>query len=173
MWEQAEYILKQVAAPHFWQHTDRASSSPDLVRLKAGNPALIKVRLAETAKRLFTHFRGEGEREGEGEESSSVRAVIFTLIFSSEKSSTLQGVVTVKCFQFVLWGNCFSPRLTSATCEQLEKSKFCSFKGSYVLFTWGRYFLLSWESTLAVLSQTSQRESQLQEVTLTQMHLVT
>lgn len=33
-------------------------------------------------------------------------AVIFTLIFSLEKSSALQGVVTVKYFQFVLCGNC-------------------------------------------------------------------
>lgn len=53
-------------------------------------------------------------------------AVIFILIFSLEKSSALQGVVTVKCLPFVLCGNClvffFCPWLALATCEQFETS---------------------------------------------------
>lgn len=66
--ERASGIYSQTGGDSPLLTTHRPSShSADLVRLKAGNPALIKVRQAETAKRLFTLQRGgrQGERERE------------------------------------------------------------------------------------------------------------
>ena len=116
---------------------------------------------------VCSHFRGAGGRkwrekregvESSRSSSSSVWAVIFTLIFSFEKSSTLQGVVTVKCFEFVSCGNCFSPRLTSAASEQFEKSEFCRVEDSYALYTPERHFCWAQMVCLLQFNRASQRE---------------
>lgn len=169
MWGRAEYILKQVATPHFWQHIGHHLAPLTLSDWRLAT--LRRSKLAQLRQQsVCSHFRGEGERRRE--KAGSVWAVISTLIFSLEKSSTLQGGVTVKCFQFVLCGNCFLPRLTSATCEQFEKSGLCSFQDSYVLYTREEAFLLSWESALVKLNQASQWDSTKSNLD-TDMHLVT
>lgn len=166
----ASRIYSQTGGNYPLLTTHRPSSrSPDLVRLKAGNPAPIKAGSAEAAKRVFTLQRGGREEERESRQCVSCD-LHPNLQF--EKSSTLQGGVTVKCFQFVLCGNCFLPRLTSATCEQFEKSGLCSFQDSYVLYTREEAFLLSWESALVKLNQASQWDSTKSNLD-TDMHLVT
>lgn len=107
---------------------------------------------------VHTSERREREEEREAVESSSVWAVIFTLIFSFEKSSTLQGCSYSEVFSVcVVWKLFFSPAYLCYL-RAIWEIRILRFWRLLCIMYLRKVFLLSWKSVFAELNQASQRD---------------
>lgn len=132
MWEgELNIFSNRWQLPAFWQRGSAIIPQPRPCPTEGWQPCADQSRLSWGSKASLRTSEG---RDRAGRRMCACElcawAVIFALIFSSEKSSALQGVVAalflVLCCVEIVFFFFFSfllyTRLTSATCEQFEKS---------------------------------------------------
>lgn len=164
MWEQAEYILKQVATPHFWQHIDH-----HLAPLTLFDWRLATLRWSKFAKlrqqSVCSHFRGEGETGGGIEKERGVEsraAVCASCDFQPNLHFwdviNFAGCSYSQVFSVcVVWKLFFSPAYLCYLWAIWE-IRILQFWRLLCIIYLRKVFLLSSESVLAELNQASQRE---------------
>ncbi len=177
MGEQAEYILKQVATPHFWQHTGH-----HLIPLTLSDWRLATLRWSKFAKlrqqSVCSHFREEREREREGERKrgggkQQCVSCDFHPNLQFWEVINFSGCSYSKVFSVcVVWKLFFSPAYLCYLWAIWE-IKILQFWRLLCIICLRKVFLLSWESMLAELDQVSQWELSLRSNLDANMQLVT